>query len=78
MQRHRRFPEILVLNQKLRPQKFFAGVTLVYINKILRAKSGLFQTPPRKMHRSGQVGYQMKALDVPDITSGPIQCKKLK
>ena len=30
------------------------------------------------MHWSGQVRYQMKAFDVPDIMSGPIQCKKLK
>ena len=30
------------------------------------------------MHRSGQVGYQMKAFDVPDMMVGPIQCKKLK
>ena len=30
------------------------------------------------MHRSGQVGYQMKAVNVPDMMVGPIQCKKLK
>ena len=42
---------------------------LIYINKILRAKSGLFQTPPRKMHRSWQVGSQMKACNLPEFTS---------
>ena len=30
------------------------------------------------MHRSRQVGSQMKAFDIPDMMVGPIQCKKLE
>ena len=49
---------------------YFILLLTIYINKILRAKSGLFQTPPRKMHRSWQVGSQMKACNLPEFTSG--------
>ena len=49
------------------------NISSIYINKTKSAKSGLFQTPPRKMHRSWQVGSQMKACNLPEFTS----CQKL-